>query len=344
MAKIDQLKRDLLHGAVSDNVDRVHNRLPRRMRPSHRRLRSTLRVLVLLIVPIGLLGIALWLSQINQGLAVPVAADEVYRPELTLASAQAEAATEAVLERMRFNAPISVDPSVFTLPVRTVVIDAGHGGLNPGTRLGELQEKDITLDIAQRLRDRLVKEAGLKVKMTRSGDETVTLSERVEIANSVQGDLFLSIHVNWIEMREVRGVETYFLGPTDDPYLTELTKAENVDSGYSLSDFRHLLEGMYANVRDEQSRAFAHSVQSSMHSSLVEVNPDLENRGVKKAPFVVLIGTEMPAILAEVSCLSNEEEAELLKKPRYRQYIADALFTGIHSYVQSPTLSAEKGS
>ncbi|MCB1054353.1 MAG: N-acetylmuramoyl-L-alanine amidase, partial [Acidobacteria bacterium] len=148
-------------------------------------------------------------------------------------------------------------------------------------------------------------------------------------------DIFVSIHVNWIEQREIRGVETYFLGATDDPYLRAIAAAENKDSGYSLADFRSIMEGVYAGVRQDESRRLAQAVQRQLFASLKGVNPALRNRGVKTAPFVVLVSSEMPAVLVEVSCLSNDEEAALLTKPLYREYIARALSSGIRDYADS---------
>jgi len=130
-------------------------------------------------------------------------------------------------------------------------------------------------------------------------------------------------------------VETYYLGATDDPYLTRLAAAENRESGYSMGDMRKLLDRIYADVRQDKSRALAEVVQASLYKSIGKVNPGIENRGVKAAPFIVLLSSEMPAILAEVSCLSNEDEAALLTKPLYRQYIAEALAAGIRSYADA---------
>jgi N-acetylmuramoyl-L-alanine amidase len=130
----------------------------------------------------------------------------------------------------------------------------------------------------------------------------------------------------------VRGVETYYLGATDDPFLTRLAAAENRGSGYSQADLRDLLEELYAGFRQERSADAAASLQRALLRSLRTINPEIEDRGVKTAPFIVLMKTDMPAVLAEVSCLSNQKEAELLARPLYRQYIAEALAAGIESY------------
>ena len=238
-----------------------------------------------------------------------------------------------------------VDATVFPLAVERVVIDPGHGGRNGGTTTPSgLSEKDLTLDIGLRLAE-LLREAGFEVLLTRGEDVAVSLEERAELANREEGDIFVSIHVNWIRNRGVRGVETYFLGATDDPFVTRLAAEENRGSGYSQADLRELLDELYAGLRQDSSRRLAASIQRSLLRSLRTVNPAVEDRGVKTAPFIVLMRTDMPAILAEVSCLSNEKEAELLTRPLYRQYIAEALLAGIQSYAErgAPPAASQPG-
>ena len=233
------------------------------------------------------------------------------------------------------SAPQPVDAAVFPLAVHKVVIDAGHGGESTGTRTPQgVLEKELTLDIAQRLQ-RLLAQQAFQVVMTREGDRDVSLKERGAIANRAGADIFVSIHLNWIVNRRSGGLETYYMGATDDPYLTRLAAAENRESGYSLADMRKLLDRIYAGVRQEKSRKLAETVQSALFQSLGKLSPEIQNRGVKTAPFIVLLTTDMPAILAEVSSLSNEEEARLLTKPLYRQYIAEALAKGIRAYAGS---------
>jgi N-acetylmuramoyl-L-alanine amidase len=229
----------------------------------------------------------------------------------------------------------TIDAAVFPLAVRKIVVDAGHGGGSTGTRTPQgMLEKELTLDIAERLR-RLLAQQSFEVVMTRESDHDVSLKERGALANRVGGDIFVSIHLNWIENRRSRGVETYYMGTTDDPYLNRLAAAENRESGYSLTDMRRLLDRIYAGVRQEKSHKLAETVQSALFQSLGKVSPEIQNRGVKTAPFIVLLTTDMPAILAEVSSMSNEGEARLLTKPLYRQYIAEALAKGIRSYAEN---------
>jgi N-acetylmuramoyl-L-alanine amidase len=245
-----------------------------------------------------------------------------------------------------FLAPVPIDLAVLPLGVRKIVIDPGHGGKDAGTSApGGLAEKEVTLDIGIRLRH-LLEQAAFEVVMTRDKDEGVSLRQRTALANAQAADLFVSIHLNWIDGGQVRGMETYYLGPTEDPVLLQLAAQENRDSGYSLADFRKLLDYIYLSVRRDESRRLAESVQRTLVTALRRKRPALVNRGVKTAPFAVLVGTEMPAILAEVACLSHPEEAHLLATPQYRQDIAQALLEGIRAYAQTlnrfPKLSQER--
>lgn len=231
--------------------------------------------------------------------------------------------------------PRALDAAVVPLAVRTVALDPGHGGRDHGTvATYGLLEKDLTADISERVR-LLLESAGYRVVVTRTGDQAVSLEERAKIANASGADVFVSVHVNWIPNREARGVETYYLGPTNDPFLRSLAASENRDSGYSLADFRTIMDRLYAGVRQDESRHLARAVQHALHEALRAEGAAVSDRGVKTAPFVVLVATEMPAILAEVSCLSNQEEARRLASPRYRQRLAEALVEGITTYAAS---------
>jgi N-acetylmuramoyl-L-alanine amidase len=231
-----------------------------------------------------------------------------------------------------------------TIPfsIKTVVIDPGHGG-EPGTTAESgLMEKEVTLDIALRLR-RLLEKAPFRVLLTRETDRWMSLDKRVTFANENQADLFLSIHVNSMEPSSIRGLETFYVGPADDPATLRLASRENRGSGYSFSDYKKILEKIYVDMRRDESRALAHTVQNHLFRSLKASNPKLENRGVKTAPFVVLIGTQMPAILVEIASLSNLEEAELLSTEDYRENIALALAEGIQTYAKDLRLANWKG-
>ncbi|MGE0681416.1 MAG: N-acetylmuramoyl-L-alanine amidase [Candidatus Binatia bacterium] len=230
--------------------------------------------------------------------------------------------------------PHQVDLNVFALSIKRIVIDPGHGGDDPGTVSHGLTEKALALDIGLRLRT-LLAEASFDVRMTRDKDETVSLMRRATLANDAGGDLFVSIHLNWVEPLQTRVVETYYLGPTEDSDLLQLASVENLHSSYSLADFRRLLEGVYTDTKRGESHRLAEAIQQELVRSLRTVNPRLASRAAKTAPFAVLVGANMPAILTEVACLSNAEEAQLLASPDYRQKIAQALLMGIRSYTDA---------
>jgi N-acetylmuramoyl-L-alanine amidase len=339
----DRLKRRLLHDLVQQNVDLIHNVPPR----YHRRLprRRLAAALGLLVLSTALAGSARLVSTLaaaprpaaqETGAAAspPASASAAVPAALAAGAAPAAAALPPfATTRAGVAAALSIDPAVLPLAVRKIAIDAGHGGDSHGTRTPfGLLEKDITLDIARRLQQLLEEQHSFAVIMTRRDDSAVNLAERAAIANRLGADIFVSVHVNWIEDRGARGVETYYLGPTNDPFLNRLAAAENRDSGYSMADMHQLLDGIYASVRQQKSRRLAAMVQTALYRSLGKVNPTVANRGVKSAPFIVLLSTQMPAILAEVSCLSNDDEARLLAKPLYRQYIAAALADGLLAY------------
>jgi len=337
-----RLKRRLVAELVEDNLRQMRGAPPPRRRAS--RLLPSLRLLAVALLPLTLFAPSHGASRLDVA-AAPGAADGVVAAAAAVATAatsdapgpaggaSAEALSGAAATGRTHPGRLEpVDSTVFPLAVERVVLDPGHGGRNGGTYTPSgLVEKDLTLDIALRLAD-LLEDAGFEVLMTRRDDVDLSLEERARFANRQAADLFLSIHVNWIENRGVRGVETYYLGATDDPFLTRLAASENRGSGYSQADLRDLLEELYAGFRQVRSADAAGSLQRTLLRSLRTINPEIEDRGVKTAPFIVLMKTDMPAVLAEVSCLSNQKEAELLARPLYRQYIAEALAAGIESY------------
>ncbi len=336
MSQTTSLKRRLLRQAVADNIS-VRRGEPKPWRPavrivSEEKQPSRWRFAWLALLPL-VLAVSLQL------LRPAPAAQAGPSPEPGLAPAVLEDQTAD----LRFAAPKAIDSDVFPLEVRRIVVDPGHGGEDFGTTDHDLVEKELTLDIGKRLAA-LLRDGGYEVHMTREDDRKLVLRERADFANRLHSDLFVSIHVNWISYAQVRGIETYFLGTTEDPVLKELARRENRESGYSLADMKMLLEGIYTGVRRDASRQFATRVQRSLYTSLRRVNPNLKNRGVKTAPFVVLVSTEMPAILAEVSCLSNREEARLLSRPLYRDHIAEALYRGIRGYADDVHQTEQKGS
>lgn len=322
-ANLTNVKRRVLQQAVAENLETIRGLPPRAIRPGHLRLRLWLRRAPFVVVPLMLAGSTYMMTTTPPQQMVQTVRAAVVTPRPAVPQAE-----EAVPQTERVTA------TAFPLAVRRVVLDAGHGGSDPGATAQQLFEKEITLDIGRRLQTLLEKD-GFEVVPTRTADRTIALRERARVANESRSDIFLSIHVNaLIKHTEARGIETYYLGATNDPKLTQLAAVENTVSGYSLADMRALLDGVYADARRDESLALAQAVQKSLFATLRKSDPGLENWGVKRAPFLVLVTTDMPAVLAEVGCISNEKEAAMLRRPEYRQKIADALFLGIRGYAK----------
>lgn len=219
------------------------------------------------------------------------------------------------------------------LKIGRIVIDAGHGGHDTGT-IGPdgLMEKDVVLDVALRLGRVLETRLGADVIYTRDDDTFVPLETRTAIANEHQADLFISIHANSSSDPDARGVETYYLNFTSDPDALEVAARENAVSQRSIFQLQDLVKKITLKDKIDESRELATDVQESLYTGLAGRHSTLRDRGVKKAPFVVLIGANMPSILAEISFLSNPTDEARLETPEYRQKIAEALYKGIAKY------------
>jgi N-acetylmuramoyl-L-alanine amidase len=231
------------------------------------------------------------------------------------------------------------------LKVGRIVIDPGHGGHDSGTLgPGGIQEKDVVLDVALRVGKLLHQRLGAEIVYTRDDDTFIPLETRTAIANKAQADLFLSIHGNSSPEPSARGVETYYLNFTSDPDALEVAARENAVSSSSVHQLSDLVRKIALKDKIDESREFAADVDAGLYSGLKTGNPGLKDRGVKKAPFVVLIGAQMPSILAEISFLTNPDDAEELSEGSYRQRIAEALDTGVERYLQglSGTRPVEK--
>ncbi len=220
------------------------------------------------------------------------------------------------------------------LKIKTIMIDAGHGGSDSGTK-GKMgtKEKDITLDIAKRLKSHLIKSDLHHVLMTREDDSTVPLLDRVTLVREAKADLFISIHLNYLPKKNTNIIETYYFGPSDDKKTLKLAEQENAGSEYGLSDFREVVEMLGKTMKLQESREFAESIQANLFLNSRKHNEEIQNHGVKRAPFVVLLGVDVPSVLAEVSCLSNREEEQELNSESHRENIARYLATGIFDYL-----------
>lgn len=222
------------------------------------------------------------------------------------------------------------------LKINRIVIDAGHGGHDSGTLgPGGIEEKNVVLDVALRLGSLLKQKLGADVIYTRDDDTFIPLETRTEIANKAKADLFISVHANSSSDPTVRGVEVYYLNFTTSADALEVAARENAVSDQSIHQLSDLVRKIALQDKINESREFAADVDQSLYDGLEAGNPDLRNRGVKKAPFVVLIGANMPSILAEISFLTNPETAQDLRQPQYRERIAEALYQGVAHYVDS---------
>ena len=220
------------------------------------------------------------------------------------------------------------------LKIGKIVIDPGHGGHDTGT-IGPdgLEEKDLVVDVGRRLGKLLETRLGAEVVYTRKDDTFIPLETRTAVANQERADLFVSIHANSSRDPSARGVETYYLNFTSSADALEVAARENAVSEKSIHELGDLVKKIALKEKIEESHEFASDVQEALHSGLSAKNPGLRNRGVKKAPFIVLIGANMPSILAEISFVSNPADERRLQTPEYRQRIAESLYRGIAKYV-----------
>ncbi|GAB7141179.1 hypothetical protein RsTz2092_11440 [Deferribacterales bacterium RsTz2092] len=221
--------------------------------------------------------------------------------------------------------------SVFGLKINTIVIDAGHGGKDPGCSYYGLKEKDITLIIAKQLRAMLKSKTKLNVYMTRETDVFIPLEERTAIANKLKADIFVSIHINAApKNRAASGVETYILNITNDKAALEVAAFENQATTKSISDLQGILKDIMQSSKLEESTLLAKATQKGMANTMKLSNK--QNIGIKQAPFFVLVGANMPAILTEVGFLSNKNEAERMRTSEYQKLVAQGIFNGILAY------------
>ena len=225
---------------------------------------------------------------------------------------------------------------VLGLKVARVVIDPGHGGHDTGT-IGPngLKEKNLVLDVSMRLHELLASRLGTEVILTRRTDQFIPLEERTAIANKNGADLFISIHANASRNRKVSGVETYVLSFATNQEEREVALRENVGASRTVAELDDVIRQIARDDYNEESIDLATVVQQHLHGSLKATLPNQRNRGVKRAPFVVLVGSNMPSILSEVGFISNPDDARLFSEEETREQVAEALFQGISEYLKS---------
>jgi len=221
-------------------------------------------------------------------------------------------------------------------PRTVVIIDPGHGGEDLGAvGVDGILEKDIALDISKELAE-LIKD-GLRADavLTRDKDQVLSLEERTNFANTKNADLLISVHANASELRNARGIETYYLDNTDDQASLKLAERENKVANKATDDVSFIISDFIQNVKLDDSISLAHHLQDSLHHVVSRYYKEVKNLGVKKAPFYVLVGAHMPCALVEVSFIDHPLDGKRLKEKRYRKLIAQGLYQGVRDYFQS---------
>ncbi len=222
------------------------------------------------------------------------------------------------------------------LKIGRIVLDPGHGGHDTGTiGPGGMLEKDLVLQVARQLKTLLENKLGAEVVLTRENDTFISLEERTAVANQVRADLFLSIHANSSRSRAISGVETYYLNFARTDAEREVAARENATTVRNVSDLQNLIRKIAQADKSAESRELAAIVQKKLYGGARQLFPSARNRGVRRAPFVVLIGANMPSVLAEVAFISNPRDEKVLKQENNRQRLAQALFAGIEGYMKT---------
>lgn len=236
-------------------------------------------------------------------------------------------------------APLSLAQQL-GLGVKRIVLDPGHGGKDPGATANGMKEKDIVLSVAKKLVPILENKLGCEVVLTRDKDIYIPLEERTAIANTSDGDLFISLHINAHPSLKVKGMETYFLNLSTNSDAMRVAARENATSTHQMSDLQDILSDIMKNSKINESSRLAQFVHNALHQGLQNSTSDtIKSLGVKQAPFYVLIGAEMPAILIEIAFISNPEDAERLRSDAFLNSVSQEIVTGIRSYIQSTTAS-----
>lgn len=224
------------------------------------------------------------------------------------------------------------------LGVRSIILDPGHGGKDPGAMANGLKEKDIVLDVAKKLAPLLEKNLGCKVTFTRDNDTFIPLEDRTAIANTQGADLFISLHINAHTSKDIKGIETYYLNFSTNAEAMRVAARENATSAHQLSDLQDILASIMKNSKINESSRLAEYVHSSIVTNTVDKDFfKIRNLGVKQAPFYVLIGAEMPAILVEIAFISNKDDASNLTNVKFINKVAAQISNGIGAYINSTT-------
>ncbi len=226
--------------------------------------------------------------------------------------------------------------SVFGLGIKTIVIDPGHGGKDPGA-IGAMgtMEKDITLDVALKLKALLVGLGRYHVLLTRENDRTLSLADRVQFAEDNQADIFISIHVNSLPNKKINMIETYYFGAPMNSETLRLAEKENKESHFSVGELDAIIQDLGNTLKRQESKKLATAIQSKLFRNIRYQNAQVRNYGIKMAPFVVLSQIEVPSVLVEISCITNITEEKKLTSPHYRAKVASYMEEGIVAYLEN---------
>ncbi len=355
-AKNDKLKAAILREVFEENL-RIDTSTPR---PRSRLVRQSKKVAGLLPLLLGCLVLAIFFlaepDQSKQPPTFPSPSRSVFPWQEIITSRHLPLNTPTPLPRVSFDAGrlLNYDlllnrqdvrlRTVFGLASRTIVIDPGHGGRDPGA-IGNLgtREKDIVLDIAKRLKKELDKNSLYNVLLTREDDTFVSLADRVVFANQHRADLFISLHINALPQKEFNVTETYYFGPPSDIQTLRLAEQENRGSEIKTGDFKNMIKKIGDVLKEQESATLATTIQHNLFSNLKKYDRIIADRGIKIAPFVVLLGVEAPSVLVEISCISKNEEETNLNSPAYREKITSSLAQGISAYLGRPQTQVVKG-
>jgi N-acetylmuramoyl-L-alanine amidase len=239
--------------------------------------------------------------------------------------------------------PLCKNPSLaqqLGLGIKRVVLDPGHGGKDPGAiGIGGLREKDIVLNVAKKVARKIATRMGIEVVLTRKSDIFIPLEERTAIANTKGGDLFISIHANAAPSAQAQGIETYYLDLAGTEAERGLAAVENASSTRQISDLQNILSSLMQNSKKDESARLAGTIQDRLVAGLGRQYPQIQDHGVKTAPFIVLIGAQMPSILTEIAFISNPLEAQRLQNDQYLEDLADHITDGVASYSSSLSMA-----
>lgn len=338
-------RHSILKGVYEDNLRiKTNQTVPKRRRTDDgqepkRSLWLTRAVLAMAVMLIMLGGFQVYqeiqAQQRQENQATLVSANASLSPAERMAEEFGSPEDLVLVEKDFYNIKREVPlANLYGLEVKTIVIDAGHGGKDPGA-VGPtgLVEKDVTLDVARRLQRRLERQ-GFLVLLTRTDDTKMSLRKRIEFANNQNADLFISVHVNAFESESINSVETYYYSPRSSSQRTlRLVERENEDSGYTFAEFKDIAGKMVNTMKFQESKQLATSIQKILYRNMSQDNDAIRDWGVKSGPFMVLLGVRSPAVLAEISVISNKAEESKLYVPEHREQIAMSLEAGVVEYL-----------